>query len=95
MLDYGPYVSNALVLMGVLVAYTNLRRENKKEVIDQASRHQENISRLESLRQFQSAQGRFNELRDEELGQLKIQTSRITAILEGQNRRLEMLENRR
>lgn len=94
--DY--YLPQALVLLGLLFTYVQLRRERKKEIIDQATtqalRHQENISRLDALKEFQTMQIQLNRSNDMQLNELKIQTAKLTAIVEGQNRRLILLEDR-
>jgi hypothetical protein len=69
--------------------------EQEKFLVTQTRMHEENRNRLESLAKFQGEQESLNDKRDEQVSELKQQTSSLAEIARGFNRRLEMIENRR
>lgn len=87
-------VAQAVLLLGPLAIFIEMRHNRKKEALLQSERHIENVARLRSLRDFQINQIKVNEYNGELLRELQVQTVKLTEMAAGQTRRLEMLENR-
>lgn len=71
------------------------RERVKKDLLEsQAEMHAENKGRLATLFEFQRAQLILNEKRDQQISLLSTQSARLTELAAGQERRLQMLEDR-
>lgn len=88
------WIPQAIVLLGLLITYSSIRRDRRKEADAQLIRHEQNIARLDSLREFQNTQILLNDAHSKQISELKVQTAQLTEIVRGQNRRLIMLEDR-
>lgn len=98
-------VGHMLELGAFVVAWLAYRGDRKKDERDrlavrvnlaseQAKNHAENSQRLDNLTAFHTAQQVLNGKRDEQISQLCQQTASLIQIASGQERRLQMLENR-
>jgi hypothetical protein len=71
------------------------RNDAREKIIqEQATMHAENTRRLEALAEFHKAQQVLNQKSDSQLAELGKQTAILSQIASGQERRLQMLENR-
>ena len=98
-------LGNLLSIVAIVLAYLKYRSDQKqKNKLDLESRdkflgeqvvmHAENQRRLDLLLDFQRSQEDVNKKRDDQIGELRIQTATIAQIANGIDRRLQMLEDR-
>jgi len=66
-----------------------------EEMKKQIEMHTENRERLDTLANFHESQLELNEKRDEQISLLRENASSLKHIVEGQDRRLQLLENSR
>lgn len=84
-----------LIGFGVLlIAYLDFRYRRKADTESQITMHAENKSRLENLVLFHKEQDIINKQRDVQINQLMTQTATLMQMASGQERRLQMLEDR-
>lgn len=95
------HLSNLIEMGVVILAYLAYRRESKKDAKDrdavkvsQAVLHRENQMKLDALIEFNKAQVDANRQRDTQITLLATQTTQLTTLAQGFERRLVMLENR-
>lgn len=89
---------NILTLLGLALAYWRFRSHQHKmdetAIKQQATWHSENRQRLDMLLEFQKTQLELNVKYNDQLTELRVQTSRITQMAEGLDRRLMLQESR-
>ena len=71
------------------------RSERERVAEEQIKMHTENKERLGVLMTFHENQLEINHKRDEQISLLRENAASLTRIVEGQDRRLQMLENKR
>jgi hypothetical protein len=99
------HLGNIIELGVVVVAYAAYRGDQRKQgrerkearetmLQEQATMHAQNTQRLETLSSFHATQLEVNNKRDMQISLLMQQTSSLTEIARGLDRRLEMIEDR-
>jgi hypothetical protein len=89
------HLGDVLVFGTLIIMLLSYRSDRRKEVTAQLTMHAENKEKLETLTAFQEAQQELNRMRDQQINQLTQQTATLTQMAAGQERRLQMIENRR
>jgi hypothetical protein len=98
-------LSDIITFLAMIVGALKYKSDRSKDLLDRqvareaaikqgAERHAENKSKLDVLMDFQRDQIMLNRQRDTQIGELKIQTAKLTEIALGVDRRLIMLEDR-
>lgn len=88
------HLGDVLVLIGLLLTYRSYKIEAKKQSDTQMTQHIQNSTKLENLTIFHAAQMEMNEAHSKQLTEMQVQTATLTQIASGQERRLQMLEDR-
>jgi len=84
-----------VIELGVfIVAFATLYLDRKKTEKEQIEMYTENQQKLRALTEFHSEQKELNGKRDEQIGELKMQTALIQQSVELSERRLRLIENR-
>jgi phage-related minor tail protein len=105
-ISLGNILTLICTLVGILIAYEKLKGDDRRREEDhrltreteirlQTEMHTENRGKFDILIAFHKSQQDINRLRDKQLAEMENQTARLEEIVKGQNRRLEMLEDRR
>lgn len=99
--NVGHLIDTGLLFVAAL-GYTLSRKSDikkaqearEKMITEQMKMHTENRERLEVLARFSSNQEKINQMRDKQVSLLREQTAALQQIALGQDRRLQLIENR-